>query len=37
MCCIASNELVWLRKKMGNDGGWSLKGYNEEWNATDEN
>jgi len=37
MCRIASDELVWLGKRKGNDGGWGLKGYDEEWIATDEN
>jgi len=34
---ISSDTLVWLGKRKGKDGGWGLKGYDEEWVATDEN
>jgi len=37
MCQISSDELVWLGKWKNNDGGWGLKGYDEDWNVLDEN
>jgi len=37
MCHLSTDELVWLGKWKNKDGGWGLKGYDEDWNALEDN
>jgi len=33
-CYLSKTECVWLGRRRGNEGGWGLKGYDEDWDKT---